>query len=412
MRLQKATLSGDLLIPPSKSDGQRAVLAAGLSKGTSLIQNLGPSDDEQQMLKNIQVLGAKVEKLSVGYQITGIQSLPQKGNLNLGESGLGFRLIGGLCAVIGGEWKLVGEGTLPTRPMTFFKEQFEDSGLNVQGEKAPLTFSGKSTKRKFEIDGSQGSQFLSGLLMALPLVDGESVIEVRNLKSTPYIDMTINVLADFGIEVTHENYELFKISGGQKYQARAYKVESDWSSASCWLAAAACGHSITLAGLNPQSLQADKAMLNALMVAGCKVQLADEGLQVDGTQRCAFEFDANDCPDLFPALAVLAALSPGTSKIKGLNRLAIKESDRGVAIQKEWSKLGIEVQLFPEKDEMHILGAKQIVSAKVSAHHDHRIAMALGILSTLCEDNIELEGAESVAKSYPEFWAHLQALSS
>lgn len=410
MILHPCKLSGEILVPPSKSDAQRAVLAAGLSKGTSKVYHVGPSDDEQQMVKNIIALGATVKQCGEYLEITGLESFPKGGQLNLGESGLGFRLVAGLCAVMGGDWELLGEGTLPTRPMNFFQEQFDGTGLQVHGTKTPIKFSGTSNKREFFIDGSQGSQFLSGLLMALPLLDEKSTLHVSNLKSRPYIDMTLGVLRAFGIQILHFDYKEFVIEGGQTYVSCDYRVESDWSSASCWLAASACGHPIKLSGLSMTSDQADRAMLEALRLANCEVSVQRGVVSVNGQNRKAFNFDANDCPDLFPALAVLASQCIGKTKIKGLNRLAIKESDRGIAIQKEWAKMGVNVVLDAAQDEMIIEGKMNLNGAEVDAHHDHRMAMSLAIMSTFCEHSSSLEGASSVAKSYPEFWNHFDQL--
>jgi 3-phosphoshikimate 1-carboxyvinyltransferase len=412
MILNPGHFSGSLQIPPSKSDAQRAILAAGLAEGKSLLVNVGKSNDEVQMIENIRLIGANVVSLDSTLLIDGVGSFPEKTEMNLGESGLGFRLIAGQCAIRGGNHNLSASGTLVNRPMDFYQNQFKGTGLGVSSNFAPMTFNGFSEKRNFVIDGSQSSQFISGLLMALPLAEYNSEVKIENLKSRPYLEMTISTMKHFGVEVSETEKDFFTIKGLQKYKAQNYTVESDWSAASCWLAASALGGGISLKGLSMQSLQADKKMLEAFVNAGCKVTNSENGIEVDGTKRRPFVFDANDCPDLFPALAILASMIDGSSTLFGLNRLQIKESDRGIAIQKEFQKMGIEVQLIPEEDKMIITGKNKVKSGKFSAHEDHRIAMAMGVLSAFMTNPSELEGGDSVRKSYPDFWNHRKDLLS
>lgn len=411
MILNPVKLSGVVSTPPSKSDGQRAVLCAGLAEGTSEIYRLGPSDDEQQMLANIQNIGAEVRNEGTHYLISGTKKFPKECSIHLGESGLGFRLMAGQFAVRGGTFELTASGSLCQRPMGFYQDAFANSGLTVQGTFPPLRMSGKSSKSKFEIDGSQGSQFLSGLLMALPSQDFDSTIRVENLKSVPYVQMTLQTLEAFGVYIeSNADRSEFFVKGNQILKATSYTVEGDWSSASCWLALSAVGQNVVVNGLSMQSLQADKGILDALLAANCRVEFQENGLSIDGSKRKPFEFDANHCPDLFPALSVLAACTPGTSSLYGLNRLAVKESDRGKAIQQEFRKLGVAVQLDYENDVMTIAGVKQIRAAEVNAHSDHRIAMCLGALSTVAKGTMNLTGAESVSKSYPAFWDELKRM--
>jgi 3-phosphoshikimate 1-carboxyvinyltransferase len=228
-----------------------------------------------------------------------------------------------------------------------------------------------------------------------------------DMKSAPYIQMTISTLKQFGVIIENEQ-NIFRIAGNQSYQATEYIIESDWSSASYWLVAGAIGHSISVSGLNMRSLQADKALLEAFMSAGCKISVEGQQIQVDGSEIRSFEFDATDCPDLFPALVVLAAKCNGISKIRGVKRLLHKESNRGVALQAEFAKMGLRIEL--EDDLMLIYGTGKLKGAAVDSHHDHRIAMCLGIAGTIASGETILTNAESVAKSYPDFWKHLDFL--
>jgi 3-phosphoshikimate 1-carboxyvinyltransferase len=410
--LRPLKLEGKLVVPASKSDTQRAVLAAGLADGLSVLEGVGSSEDEKQMLQNIEVIGAVWKQENTQTNVSGAKGFPDSAEFDLGESGLGFRLIAGQCAVHEGDFLLNAKGTLVQRPMTFYQEQFTGSGKIVQGEFAPLRMTGHSNKFEFEIDGSNGSQFLSGLLMALPLAKQDSIVQVNNLKSRPYVDMTLDTLKKFKIQINEAQTNLFTIPGNQKYSPTTYRIEADWSSASCWLSAAALGHKIQISGLNRNSLQADKGMLQALEKANCQVDFQNDIIRVDGSRKRAFRFDANDCPDLFPALAVLAASIEGTTEILGLNRLKVKESDRGLALQQELSKMGVLVELRPEIDTMFITGTENLKTGEFDAHHDHRIAMCIGVLSTVLPGESTLNGAESVGKSYPDFWKHLKQLSS
>ncbi len=396
-------LSGKVVIPPSKSDGQRAILCAGLSAGKSIIYNVGQSNDELAMIRNIQQFGAKVEIRENEIEVDGSINFTQNVEFNCGESGLGLRLMTSICSVFEGKHTLTGEGSILNRSQTFFSEEFPKMGLEVESNNGflPITLNGHLKPGIYKVDGSQSSQYISGLLMALPLLKSDSELIIEDLKSKPYIDMTLSTLASFGIEIRIEGNK-YIIQGNQFYTPTNYKVENDWSSASCWLAAAALGQKIELSGLSISSKQADVAMLDALYAANCNVEFLVDSIRVDGENRRAFTFDATDCPDLFPALVVLALGCSGKSTVKGVRRLKNKESDRGTVLQREFNKLGIKIELLD--DEMHIFGGTLLKRADVDSHNDHRIAMCLGITGTLIEEGITIHGAEAVAKSYPSFW--------
>ena len=357
-------LSGTIRIPASKSDAQRAILCAALAEGTSVLTGIGASDDEQAMLQAVAKLGVlkseneKPSRLLSGeheVRITGNSNIPEGLELSAGESGLGLRLLTCVSASFDQKVMLTGRGSLLSRPMNFFDEVLPEFGCSVKTRNGflPIEVKGPLTGKNLEVDGSQSSQFISGLLMALPRSRENSSLTVRNMKSGPYIQMTIRTLKQFGIEIVQE-HQVFHIAGNQQYQATEYAVEADWSSASYWLVAAALGHQITVSGLSMRSLQADKALLDALMKAGCKVVFEAGNIRVDGAGLRPFEFDATDCPDLFPALVVLAAKCKGVSLIKGVKRLIHKESDRGHALQAEFGKMGLKIDL--DEDVMTIHG--------------------------------------------------------
>lgn len=410
-RIEPYKRAGEIQIPPSKSDAQRAFLAAALAKGTSIIRQSGKSDDELKMLESIKLFGAIVTEIDeTTIEITGTSSFPHKLILHVGESGLGARLLTCVCAAHDGEFVLEGKGSLLKRNMAFFDTIMPILNVKFKSRKGYLPFKLKGPMQSTDlvVDGSQSSQYISGLLMSLPLIEGTTNLTVENLTSIPYLKMTLNTLAAFGIEIQQQDYKEFIIGGKQKYLSTNYTVEGDWSSASYFLVASALGSDIKVKGLAMSSLQADKKILDAFISANCSVIHSNDGISVDGSNRIPFTFDATNCPDLFPALVTLASLTNGISSIKGVKRLASKESDRGKSLQVEFAKLGIEI--FINEDVMYIHGKESISGGKVHSHDDHRIAMCLGIAGFYSDQAVIIEDAETVSKSYPDFWVDLSKL--
>ena len=414
IRLVKPGLrSGVIAIPASKSDAQRAYLAATLAPGKSTITGWGKSRDEQAMLAAITKLGAAVSVTENEMIIEGIHNFPETALITAGESGLGIRLLSMICAAHKGVFSITGEGSLAERPMDFLETHLPLFGASCQttNGKVPLEIRGAMHGASAKVDGSLSSQFISGLLMALPLVNGNSELEVQQLTSKPYIDMTLQTLEAFGIVIRTKTPSAYHVPGEQMYHATHYQIDADWSSASYWLVAAAIGHSVALRGLRVDSFQADKALMSFLQAANCQVLFKEDTISVDGSSRKAFNVDATDCPDLFPALAALAASCNGTSVISGAARLTHKESNRGLALQSEFGKLGVKIDLDLDEDVMRIHGTGAVNGGVVDSHNDHRIAMCLAIAATIASGPVEIHGAESVAKSYPDFWRDLEGLS-
>ncbi len=409
--IQPGKRFGTIAIPASKSDGQRALLAAALSKGESKLINLGESKDELAMLSAIKNLGAKVKQIDEStFVVKGIQNFPNEAELNMGESGLGIRLITSVCAAHQGVFMIYGKGSLEKRPLTFFEDTLPlfNAGISSNAGLIPLEITGPMRGSTVDLDGSQSSQYISGMMMALPLLKEDSRIHVSNLNSLPYLQMTLDTLNKFGIEVSHQNYEDFIVRGNQNYIPTTYSIESDWSSASYWLVASALGYNIQLTGLSMTSLQADKNILEAFDAANCLVEFRENKIRINGKNRKPFKFDATHCPDLFPALATFASLCDGKSEIKGISRLTHKESNRGIVLQEEFANIGVVIIL--DGDIMHIHGKNSIEGGKVNSHNDHRIAMCFAIAGLFSDDEIEINGAEAVAKSYPTFWVDLEGL--
>ena len=404
-------VKGKIVVPASKSDAQRAIIAASLATGTSKIANCGTSDDVLHVIKAVELLGAKVESPDTNsYLISGGKWVNSK-ELNVGESGLAIRLLTPIVATKNDRILLNGKGSLLKRPLHFFEENLSAMNVEVKSTNGflPIEIQGPLKGGTHSIDGSQSSQYISGLLMALPLAEDASDLTVGNLASKPYVQMTLNTLSKFGIHIENEKLEHFLIAGKQTYLPCDYLVEGDWSAASYWLVAAALGADVTIAGLSMASLQADKKMLDALISAGCALQFSDEGITVKGNEKKAFQFDATHCPDLFPALVSFAAFCPGVSVISGVKRLKNKESDRGLALKTEFEKLGVLIEL--QEDEMYIHGKSAIEGGEVFSHNDHRIAMCLAIVGLYSKNGIRIDNADAVAKSYPDFWKDLEELT-
>lgn len=410
-QIEPGLRKGQIDIPASKSDAQRALLAAALTNGTSVLTGFGSSDDELAMLEAIQRLGANVRFAGEVLQIDGIHRFPASVTISAGESGLGIRLLTAVCAAHAGTFTIEGEGSLQTRPMTFFEQTLPLFGATCQTTSGnpPIQVTGPMHGTTAAIDGSLSSQFVSGLLMALPLVQGESELIVENPTSVPYVQMTLQTLAAFGITIRTNGFMRFSIPGNQRYRGVPYQIDADWSSASYWLVAAALGHNIIVGGLRPNSWQADKALYDFLGEAGCVcTTIANGYIAVNGSNLRPFRADATDCPDLFPALVTLAAFCKGTSILHGARRLEHKESNRALTLQSEFGKLGVEIEL--DDDRMLVHGTGIVNGGRVSSHNDHRIAMCLAIAGLSARSPIILEGAEAVDKSYPAFWQHLAAL--
>lgn len=409
--IKPKTYQGIIHIPPSKSDSQRAILIAALGNGTSVLINVGSSNDEMAMLANAEKLGAVITRIDEKtLSVAGNFDQTIVSELNCGESGLGARLLTPVATLKTQPVTLTGEGSLVRRDQTFFERFLPQMGVNVQltNEKLPIRVSGPLKPGTYSVDGSESSQYISGLLIAFSQTEGTTLLQVENSTSKPYIDMTLHTLKSFGVHIEEEEKEIYKITGKQPITEASYTIDGDWSSASYWLTAAALGMKISVQGLSLSSKQADKAILNAFMLAGCRILNTENGLKIDGTDRKPLDFNATDCPDLFPALTTYAALTPGLSRIKGVHRLANKESNRGKALQQEFTKLGVAIRV--EEDTMFIEGVETLLPAVVSSHNDHRIAMCLAIASIGGRVELTIEQADAVGKSYPDFWEDLEAL--
>lgn len=405
-----ATISGSVTANPSKSAMQRAVAAALLAKGRTTIHNPGLSNDCLAALEVAENLGAMVKRVNEDIEITSSGIQPFYDEINCGESGLGIRMFTPIAALAEQQITINGHGSLVTRPMHFFEEVLPQLGVKIRSRdgKLPLEIQGPLQAKDITIDGSLSSQFLTGLLMAFGSVADKAQIRVTDLKSKPYIELTLQIMAHFGVKVRQENFEVFHFDKKQEYKAGEYTVEGDWSGAAFLLVAAAVAGKAEVHHLNTLSAQSDKAIMEALEKAGAEILPGVFTMIVVKKALKAFEMDATDCPDLFPPLVALAANCEGITRIKGVSRLAHKESDRGLTLQQEFGKMGIRIDL--EGDVMLVHGGTGIKGAVVHSHNDHRIAMACAVAALTADGAMTIGNAEAINKSYPEFYDHLAAL--
>ena len=426
--IHPSQLSGTIQAAASKSSMQRACAAALAASGTSVITNPGHSNDDLAALDIIRKMGATVEEKDgkIFINTDGIHQSNQteKIAINCGESGLSIRMFTPLVALSSSEITINGKGSLVTRPMDFFDEVLPKLGVCIQSNngKLPLVIKGPLKPSNIEIDGSLSSQFLTGLLLAYSAAGASDVtIKVNNLKSKPYVDLTLEVMRQFGLKLPeNRKYEEFYFdtnyanytnganeANGANY-ANEYRVEGDWSGAAFLLVAGAVAGPLIVKGLDLNSTQADKAIVQALVDTVVGISLRDNEIELRPAPLKAFHFNATDCPDLFPPLVALASYCTGKTVIEGVSRLAHKESNRGLTLQDEFGKMGIRIDL--QDDIMIVYGGTGVHAATVHSRHDHRIAMACAVAALKADGEVQIEEAEAVNKSYPDFYEHLVSM--
>ena len=426
-------------MPASKSFAQRAILAAALAEGTSHLGGYSPCGDSEAALALARALGARVEQDGAALTITGIGARCQQlhpGSVDTGESGLLTRLTIPVLAAVGdGNFSVTGRGTLLKRPLSGAADIMAAFGVllsNAQEREGkevfiPATVKGHLIPGTAEVPGQGGSQLISGLLMALPLCDKDSLLRVSEPKSIPYMYITLDVLRHFGIQTRSEmegDADLleaddwsgctgisFKVRGRQHYRAADFAIEGDWSAAANLLVAGAVFGSAELVGMDTKSLQADLTIIDILVEAGAVVSQLDEGtVCVRKAPLEAFRQDLNNAPDLFPIVAVLAAFCAGESRIAGVGRLAAKESNRAEAILQMLTQMGVEAHI--EGDELVVLGeslsarilnGRLLKGGEYTSRHDHRMVMALKVASLGTESPIVIDDEACVGKSFPGF---------
>jgi 3-phosphoshikimate 1-carboxyvinyltransferase len=392
--------------PASKSYMQRALAVALFAEGESVLEHISWCDDSLAAKAIIEQLGAETEEQGRMLKVRSHGVTFGKTEFSAGEAGLSIRMFSPVLALSDRTVTFTGKGSLLKRPVGIIEDALRQLGAEVTSNDGflPLRIKGPVKAGKIRIDGSLSSQLLTGLLITLPVLNGDSEIRVDNLKSRPYIDMTLAVMKSFGVEVEHHDYEVFNVRGGQKYRPVRYNIEGDWSGGAFWLVLGAVKGRVEVLNLDYRSRQADKEIITALQRAGASVEMKENSVLVDSGELKAFDFDATHCPDLFPPLVCLASQCAGTTAIKGVSRLTHKESNRAEVLKNEFARVGIQVTL--DGDVMYVKGG-EIKPAAIDSHNDHRIAMAGGILDLFSEGKVEVINKEAVNKSYPSFFEEL-----
>ena len=415
--VQPSGLSGTINAPASKSAMQRACAAALVHRGHTIIRQPGTSNDDKAALDIIQQLGARVQLEEDRILVSSKGVHPVGNEIYCGESGLSIRMFTPIAALAPHKIRITGSGSLAKRPMNFFDEVLPQLGVTFKSEQGhiPLEVKGPLQPADITVDGSLSSQYLTGLLYAYAAADaGDVAIRVTNLASKPYVDLTLRILNAFGLKAPlHDSYTRFYFDRDTSVVAPShvdYAVEGDWSGAAFLLVAGAIAGPVAVKGLDVFSAQADKAILEALQHCGASLLVTEAAITVGPGKGKAFQFNAVDCPDLFPPLVALAAYCEGTSVIEGVHRLAHKESSRAATLQEEFGKLGVNIQF--QNDLMLVHGSKRLKGGETSSHNDHRIAMACAVAALRAEGKVAISGADSVNKSYPAFWEHIQQLGA
>ncbi|MHB8056115.1 MAG: 3-phosphoshikimate 1-carboxyvinyltransferase [Candidatus Aminicenantales bacterium] len=407
-------LDGTVVAPSSKSLTQRAAAAAFLSPGRTEILNASHCDDAKHAFRLIEDMGATVdeegaEKAEKMVLVRG-GSAPRTGRVRCGESGLCLRMFTPILALFNSPIVLEAEGSLLFRPVDMIEKPLGDLGARGQTRdgRPPVTVSGPMRGGRADVDGSVSSQFLSGLLLALPLARQDSLLSVKNLKSRAYVELTLGVIRAFGgVVESAADLSSFRIPCQQTYRTDRFRVEGDWSAAAALLAAGAVAGRVEVTGLEPDSRQPDRAILRALEAAGAKVSVSSNGIVCEKAVLRPFEFDVGECPDLFPVLAALAACCGGTSVLRGTDRLRHKESARDRVVQEEFSKIGIDVELA---GGAALIRGGRIRGGWADSRGDHRIVMALAAAGFVSETGVGITEPDCVSKSYPGFFEDLAHL--
>ena len=390
VKIQNSILRGEITVPPSKSAAHRALVCSFLAGGGK-VSPIISSNDMQAMQQVIASLKA------------------DESIVDCIESGNTLRFMIPVAAALGKSCTFVGRGRLPERPITDYLRLLPEHGVKCTAAdgKIPLTIEDKLTPGTFEIAGNISSQYITGLLLALPILDGDSkIVLTTQLQSKPYVDMTIKVMGDFGVTVEEKPYGYF-VRGNQKYITRDYTVESDWSQAAFFLVAGAINGDITLKGLDLNSAQGDKKIVDALKQFGADIEISKNEIRCKKSSLKGIDIDVSDIPDTVPSLAVAAAFAQGTTVIRGGERLRLKESDRIESVVTNLKRMGVNVE---EKPDGMVIAGGGARGAELLGFNDHRIPMAFSVAALEAQGKTIITDAQSINKTYPTFFDDYNSL--
>lgn len=400
IKIIPSALYGEVNIPPSKSAAHRALICAALSEGTSRVTPFCTSKDIKATAQCLRALGMRVEADDKGYTV-GRSDTAKNGVLDFCESGSTARFLLPVAAALGADATAVGQGRLPERPMEVLTSLMRQHGVEVSSDNLPIEIKGKMTSGEFALAGNISSQYISGLMLAAPLMEGDTyIIPTTALESVGYIDMTISAMERQGVTVEETNNG-WKISARQKYQPVDIQIEGDWSQVAFFMSAAAIGGDIKIHGLDFSSKQGDMAALDVFAAFGADITIENDVLHIKrGTLR-GITVNAADIPDMVPAIAATAAFAEGKTVIHSAGRLRIKESDRIKTTIAALSAMGVKTE--EKEDGMVIYGGK-VKGGVIDGANDHRIVMAFSVAAAYADGESTLLGAEAISKSYPEFF--------
>ena len=412
------TPRGTVKIPASKSLAHRAVICAALANGKSHLTNLTRSNDINATLSGMAALGAQINAVSEDEVIITGQGKPTASALltvDCGESGSTLRFFIPIFALTGQKVRFICHGRLPQRPQSVYQQIFAEQGLHfapfADDEGAGWELQGSLQPGNFTLAGDVSSQFISGLLFALPLLDGDSTIHIQPpFESRSYVELTLATLRNFGVTATWQDNFTLLIPGNQQYQPSAQQIEGDFSQLAFWAVLGAINNEVTLCGVNHNSAQGDRKIIEIIRQMQGEVEETADGYICRPGRLQAAAVDLADCPDLGPILTVLAAFAEGETRLYNAGRLRIKESDRIADVECELARFGISTH--STQNELFISGgnADLTADAPCQAHTDHRIVMALSVLATVCSRPTVIHNAEAINKSYPNFFQDLQNL--
>lgn len=427
--IQPGPLTGEIDAPSSKSEAHRLLICAALAPGTTDIDCTSTNDDIDATIDCLEALGARIARTRRGFRVVPIPGTSASDNhpegragalLDCRESGSTLRFLLPVTAALGCGARMTGRGRLPERPLSPLYEQLVEHGaeLSPQGT-MPLAVGGRARAGRYELPGNVSSQYVSGLLMAAPLMSGPVEVLVREpIESRPYIDLTIRALEHFGAEVSEAPAKTEDGAPARAFVASAprglaspgvVRVGGDWSGAAFWLAAGALGgNGVAVSGLDLGSAQGDRQVLAALALLGARILRSPEGAACAPERLAAHDLLVSSCPDLVPPLAAAASLAEGVTRIRGAKRLRLKESDRLETVSAAINALGGHARAV--EDGLDIEGTGELSGGTVDAAGDHRIAMMAAVLACRCSAPVTIIGAECVSKSYPAFFDDYVAL--
>ncbi|MDF9825275.1 3-phosphoshikimate 1-carboxyvinyltransferase [Breznakia sp. PF5-3] len=410
--VQPSSCHGAIHIPPSKSMSHRAIICAALADGKSTISNIAYSDDIKVTIDGMRKLGATIETKQDSIVVQGIKGFNHLKTKEIfcKESGSTLRFFIPIFSLCDTPVSFTGENRLLKRPQTIYEDIFHNQGISYYQDENKIEIGGKLQPGTYELDGNVSSQFISGLLFALPLLDGDSTIHIKEpYESRSYVDLTLEMLNLYGIEATYKDSNTLQINGNQTYKSYDYTIEGDYSQAGFYAVLACINNDLDLIGITHNSKQGDKQIIDIVKAFGTDVKTINDGYRIKKMSLHPSDIDLQNCPDLGPILTILMMNTKGTSKLYNTERLRIKESDRSKSMESELKKCGVDIKA--SDDEIIINGNPPYACDEIlSGHKDHRIVMSLVIAATIMDKPITITNAEYVNKSYPAFYDDLKTI--